>query len=46
MILMITKPILNEFRVDFNEAMKSLEEKYGFDIKLGRISYSDDSFNG
>ena len=43
---MINKAILKEFREDFNKAIKPLQEKYGFDIKLGKINYCDDSFDG
>lgn len=42
------KDTLNNFRKDFEEIAKSLERKYGFEIKLGNISYSSDgtSFEG
>lgn len=42
----ITNAVLNSFRDDFDKAMKPLIEKYGMDISLESISYSDYSFNG
>lgn len=42
--MVINKTSLNNFRADFEEAMKGLEEKYGVDIDLGNIRYDDDSF--
>ena len=43
---MIDKQTLTNFRKDFAEAVKDLEQKYGFVIELGRISYTATSFNG
>lgn len=42
------KKLLTDFRKDFEEVTKDLERKYGFEIKLGNISYSSDgaSFEG
>ena len=40
----ITIEVIKNFRADFAEAVKDLEEKYGFNIKLGNISYSDSRF--
>lgn len=41
---MIDKQLLADFRKDFEEAMKSLEQKHGLVISLGGIRYSPDSF--
>lgn len=43
---MITNDMLKAFRNDFNIAMKSLEEKYGCSIELGRLTYSTNEFHG
>lgn len=43
---MIDKQLLEAFRKDFAEAMKPLEKKYNLSLKLGRITYGEDSFNG
>jgi hypothetical protein len=43
---MIDRQTLENFRQDFNEAMKDLEQKYGFVIELGRITYTPTSFTG
>jgi hypothetical protein len=43
---MIDRQTLENFRQDFNEAMKDLETKYGFVIELGRITYTATSFTG
>lgn len=42
------KKLLTDFRKDFQLAVKELEEKYGFEIQLGNITYSPDetSFEG
>ena len=37
---MIDKQTLENFRQDFQDAMKALEQKYGFVIELGRITYT------
>ena len=41
---MITKELCRNFRIDFNNAMKELEEKYKISIELGKISYDDAKF--
>ena len=41
---MITKDTMSNFRIDFQDAMKALEEKYNMKISLGNISYSDAEF--
>jgi len=41
---MIDKQLLADFRKDFEETVKSLEQKYGLVISLGSIRYSPDSF--
>ena len=41
---MIDKQLLADFRKDFEEKMKDLEQKYGLVISLGGIRYSPDSF--
>ena len=43
---MIDKQTLQNFRNDFAEAMKDLEQKYGLVIELGNIRYSSTSFEG
>lgn len=43
---MITKEVLSNFREDFKQAIKELEEKYNFEISLTKISYSDNDFTG
>ncbi len=43
---MIDKKMLNDFRADFAEAMKALEQKYGLVIELKTIHFSYDSFDG
>jgi hypothetical protein len=43
---MIDKQTLENFREDFQDAMKALEQKYGFVIELGRITYTATSFTG
>lgn len=42
------KDTLNNFRKDFEETVKELEKKYGFEVKLGSITYNPDgsSFEG
>lgn len=42
----ITNPMLNEFRKDFEKAMKELEAKYNISVKLGSISFNPTSFSG
>lgn len=42
----INKTTLDNFREDFKEAVKSLEEKYGVVVKLSKICYDEDSFSG
>lgn len=34
------KDILNNFRKDFENTVKELERKYGFEVKLGSITYN------
>lgn len=41
----ITNPMLNEFRKDFEKAMKDLEAKYNISVKLGNISHNSASFS-
>ena len=43
---MIDKKMLQEFRNDFADAVKTLEQKYGIVIELGQISYTATSFDG
>ena len=43
---MIDKQMLTNFREDFTEAMKDLEQKYGLVITLGSIRYTPTSFDG
>lgn len=43
---MITNAVLKEFRKDFKEAVKDLEEKYNIEIEIGNITYSDHDFRG
>ena len=42
----ITKETCQQFREDFNTAMKNLEKKYGIQVQLGNMSYSDTNFTG
>ena len=42
----ISNDSLKEFRADFSEAMKKLEEKYDITIYLGRITYYRNHFQG
>ncbi len=42
--MVFTGEIVDEFREDFDRAMKSLEEKYGAKISLGAITYDMDHF--
>ena len=41
----INQATLKEFRADFQEAVKSLESKYGVVINAQKITYSSDSFS-
>lgn len=41
----INKESLDEFRKDFEKAVKELEAKYSVDISLGRISYQLNEFH-
>lgn len=41
----INQSTLKEFRTDFQEAVKSLEEKYGIMIQAKTITYAPDSFH-
>jgi hypothetical protein len=41
----ITIEVLKNFRTDFAEAVKDLEEKYGVNISIGNISYTETSFH-
>ena len=43
---MIDKEMLRNFRKDFAEAVKDLEQQYGLVIELGKITYDVDSFEG
>lgn len=43
---MIDRQTLENFRQDFKDAMEALEQKYGFVIELGRITYTATSFTG
>lgn len=40
----INKETLPEFRKDFKEAVKALEEKYCITLQLGGITYSENQF--
>ena len=40
----ITRETMKDFRIDFQEAMKALEQKYNVKVSLGNISYSDAEF--
>ena len=42
----ITQPMLKQFRVKFNDAVKDLAEEFGLDIKLTSISYDATEFTG
>ena len=42
----INNDSLKEFRADFSEAMKKLDEKYDITIYLGRITYYRNHFQG
>lgn len=41
---MIDKQMLADFRKDFEDTVKALEQKYGLVISLGSIRYAPDSF--
>ena len=43
---MIDKQTLDNFRKDFTDVVKILEQKYGLIIELGNIRYSPASFEG
>lgn len=43
---MITKPMLKEFRKDFQEAVKQVEDKYGLEITLANITFDENYFSG
>ena len=43
---MIDKEMLRNFRNDFAEAVKDLEQQYGIVITLGRITFDATSFTG
>ena len=43
---MIDKETLRNFRNDFAEAVKDLEQQYGIVITLGRITFDATSFSG
>lgn len=43
--MQINKETLKDFRDDFMETVKPLEEKYGVKIGMGGITYSNDSFH-
>lgn len=40
----MSKSQFNEFRSEFAEAMKALEERFGVSIEMGNIRYDDDYF--
>lgn len=42
----ITKTSLKEFRVDFKDAVKELEQKFGVVVDLGSINFTLDGFRG
>lgn len=42
----INKQTLVEFRRDFAQAVKNLEDKYNMTIELKKITYEDNSFRG
>lgn len=42
--MQIDKQMLQQFRQDFQEAVKDLESKYGIVISLGKITYGHDDF--
>ena len=44
--MQINREMLQQFRVDFKEAVKDLEKKYGLVLELGRISFGNDNFSG
>lgn len=46
MVERITVEMLKNFREDFKDTVKDLEEKYGIVITLGNISYSESNFHG
>lgn len=41
----ISPKTLDQFRGDFDKAMKALEAQYGVSIELGRIGYDDSKFS-
>lgn len=41
----ITRDFLKNFRVEFKDAVKSLEDKYGISIQVDNISFTDSSFS-
>lgn len=43
--MQITKKLLNDFKKDFQEAVKGLEEKYGVTIEMQGATYSSDHFS-
>lgn len=43
---MIDRQMLKNFRADFAEAVKDLEQKYGLVIDLGNIKFGYDHFEG
>lgn len=43
--MVINSSNLDKFRIDFNEAVKDLENKYNVVIKMGTISYDQDQFS-
>lgn len=40
----VTVDMIKSFQVDFKEAVKGLEQKYGCEISLGNVKYSDVNF--
>ena len=41
----ITTEVIKNFRADFAQAVKDLEQKYGFKIDLGNIKYDSEHFS-
>lgn len=42
---MLTRETLMNFKTDFEAAMKGLEEKYGYSIKMKNITYNSNQFS-
>lgn len=41
---MFSNSVLDQFRKDFNSAVKDLEKKYGVEMQMGTIRYDDQDF--